>query len=139
MQSSARLQCFRFGRSAWQEAPTGSLPGKRTFGESPGPRRNTCFTKGDCRLQRAASSGLGEILPQPSFPNENRSTTKKKKKKKKTDKQRSLEGHQCERRYAADSRWLFQNLGKILRNYILKKIRILYVGFKMTLRKHNLK
>lgn len=33
----------------------------------------------------------------------------------------------------------FSNLGKILRNYILKKIWILYVGFRMTLRKRNLK
>lgn len=79
--NTARLQCFRFGRSAWQEAPTGSLPRKETFRESRGPQWNTCFTKG---LQASASSlvSLREILAQCSSKWKQKYPKKKKEKKK---------------------------------------------------------
>lgn len=58
-----RLQCLRSCSSAWQRAPTGSLPRKKPLRESRGPQWNTCFTK---ELQASASSlvSLAETLAQ---------------------------------------------------------------------------
>lgn len=63
--NAARLQCLRSCGSAWQRAPTGSLPRKKPLRESRGPQWNTCFTKG---LQASASSliSLAETLAQCS-------------------------------------------------------------------------
>lgn len=63
--NAGRLQCLRSCSSAWQRAPTGSLPRKKPLRESRGPRWNTCFTKG---LQASASSlvSLRETLAQCS-------------------------------------------------------------------------
>lgn len=63
--NTGRLQCLRSCGSAWQRAPTGSLPRKKPLRESRGPQWNTCFTKG---LQASASSlvSLTETLAQCS-------------------------------------------------------------------------
>lgn len=64
--NAGRLQCLRSLGSAWQRAPTGSLPRKKPLRESWRPQWNTCFTKG---LQASASSlvSLTETLAQCSY------------------------------------------------------------------------
>lgn len=90
-------------------------------------------------LQASASSLVGHQRNPGAtfFPNENRSTTKKKKKKK------QITSAALKATSVNDDMLLtvvcFSRIWENSQKADIKKIRILYVGFKMTLRKRNLK